>query len=664
MRPASSTRRPSAWFCLSLCLSLIACATEQDPTDAALQSVDQDDDSILDAHEGAEDADSDGVPNYLDPDADNDGISDAVEAGDTRRETYPRDSDADGTPDFLDLDSDGNKIPDKQEVGLDPAQPLDLDLDGLPDFVDPDNDGDLIADFIELGGQVPLDSDGDGIFDYQDLDSDSDRILDRDEAGEIAVGELPRDTDQDGIPDYRDLDSDGDSLSDQQEAGDKDLNSAPFDTDQDGASDAADLDADGDALTDLTELTQGSDPYQYDSDGDGASDGVEFFAGSDSMDRQKLPLIPWLVVPQRARTSRTFDFSLLVAGADVVFAIDISGSMSDDIRVLADQLQDVVESVRAEVFDVNFGLATYQDYASISMNMWPYRLVQQLTVDADRVQAAMAALVTDGGSGAGYEALYQVITGRGYDENCDMRLDAGFEVPPFISEPGDVFGGTSADTVDLTDLSTGGLGGAGFRAGAYPLIVYIGDIVPDEPGVDIPINACPSPSTSRRATSTDVISAAIATGTRIMGVYARNDGPGSVEEHMRSLAFATGAVYDEDGDGNADDPLVFSAAEPEALVQATIAGITSAVSGGGFNEVSLVLKDDPYGFLFQTNPVVVENVTTNSTVSFDVTFEGVVPANADDQIFALTMQLLGDNATSLSQKPVLIVVPGERNISN
>jgi hypothetical protein len=62
-------------------------------------TADSDNDTIPDNVEGARDVDSDNLPNFLDPDADNDGLSDAVEAGpDPHR---PRDGNNNGIPDYL-----------------------------------------------------------------------------------------------------------------------------------------------------------------------------------------------------------------------------------------------------------------------------------------------------------------------------------------------------------------------------------------------------------------------------------------------------------------------------------------------------------------------------------------------------------------------------------
>ncbi|MGI2171417.1 hypothetical protein ACROAE_14705 [Shewanella sp. MF05960] len=84
------------------------------------------------------DADNDNIPNWLDLDADGDGISDKQESA--------FDSDGDGLGNFIDDDSDGNNIPDRVEVGENLDQPIDQDFDGIADYADLDDDNDGLLD--------------------------------------------------------------------------------------------------------------------------------------------------------------------------------------------------------------------------------------------------------------------------------------------------------------------------------------------------------------------------------------------------------------------------------------------------------------------------------------------------------------------------------------
>jgi hypothetical protein len=81
-------------------------------------AADFDGDCLSDGLEGCQqvpppDHDGDGVPDFRDTDADQDGLSDRIEAGPSCPD--PRDTDSDGTPDYLDEDSDNDSIDDGYE---------------------------------------------------------------------------------------------------------------------------------------------------------------------------------------------------------------------------------------------------------------------------------------------------------------------------------------------------------------------------------------------------------------------------------------------------------------------------------------------------------------------------------------------------------------------
>ncbi|NCG17908.1 MAG: hypothetical protein GWP91_02715 [Rhodobacterales bacterium] len=227
----------------------------------------------------------------FDPDADGDGLSDAIEG--------VIGSDANNA------DSDGDGISDRDEVGL-PITPHDTDGDGTIDMLDDDSDGDGLLDFIEaaVGGGL-ADSDCDGLPDQRDLDSDGpdgwpDEI---DNCPTIFSGNF--DSDNDGMgdlcdPDPNSADTDGDLLLDGDEAYLYGTDPTNADTDGGGASDSAEIffdltdpfdasddmisDSDGDGLSDSDEIdVYGTDPFDPDTDGDGLSDGLEVDVGSDPL---------------------------------------------------------------------------------------------------------------------------------------------------------------------------------------------------------------------------------------------------------------------------------------------------------------------------------------------------------------------------------------------
>ncbi|WP_282133807.1 hypothetical protein, partial [Cellulophaga baltica] len=257
--------------------------------------------------------DGTGGPNYLDIDADDDGIPDNVEAQLTASYTAPVDAEAangldtnypvgltpvdtdnDLIPDYLDADSDNDGVDDVVEAGQGTITDslADADNDGLNDAFDDTTSGYDVNNDLDTGAIATdnvddldpaevdfrsiLDSDGDGIMNTVDLDDDNDGILDTDETG---------DTDGDGIPDSIDLDSDNDGIPDVTEAGGTDTDGdghidypiagdptsmmdtnndgfadeiattplADEDSDNDGIKDRLDLDSDNDGIPDVTE---------------------------------------------------------------------------------------------------------------------------------------------------------------------------------------------------------------------------------------------------------------------------------------------------------------------------------------------------------------------------------------------------------------------------
>lgn len=618
---------------------------------------DSDDDTILDIHEGDEDPDSDSIPNYLDTDSDNDCIPDRFEAGDSEPLTMPFDSDGDGNPDYTDLDSDDNGIPDSNEVGNNCTTPLDTDGDRIPDFKDDDNDGDLIPDEVEIGGDpdLPLDTDEDDIPDYMDTDSDGDGIADIVEGGIDYEGDTPVDSDGDGTPDYLDLDSDNNGIPDSQERNGTPID--PADTDGDGLYDYQDVDNDGDGLEDDYELSIGSDPQVRDTDGDGYSDGLENEAGTDPQSSDSVPDGLVVEVPPRTEVEQIFTFTTGIAMGDVFFLLDTTGSMGGILTTISSYFVQVVGILSTLIVDLAFGVGSFDDYQYSDFGSYPdkpFVLEQQVTTDASLVTAALSRLVASGGADqpeSDMEALYQATTGIGYDQDCDDLYDSSFDVPPFIPNPSDAFGGSVSGTYDPTVPGTGYLGGAGFRDNALPIIIY----TTDAPFRDPDDGDSTPPACSNPAGESDVIASVTSLGAKLIGIDAGSYGAGI---EMEQLAYATNSLCDTDGDGDVDDPLVFYASSSgSGVITGIIDGVTNLVETGVF-DVTLEPEGDIYGFITNIDPPLYSDVQGGTTLNFMLTFTGSVPAKEDDQIFMIYLNVMGNGTTLLDQETIFILVPG------
>ncbi|HEX2532145.1 MAG TPA: hypothetical protein VHK69_00340, partial [Chitinophagaceae bacterium] len=280
--------------------------------------------------------DGHGLANYLDIDADNDGIVDLIEGQSTAGYLAPAgaDDDADGidnaydnndagfagtnnngitpvntdgadNPDYLDLDTDNDGYSDRTEgwdtngnnsigageVGY--AGTSDADGDGLLDEYD-SND----AASNPANGTTPVsypnadrpstperdwreasDSDADGIGDGVDVDDDNDGIPDTAESGNVdPLG----DADGDGVPNYQDT-TPGAGLPAFADTNADGINDA-YDADRDGVLNALDLDSDNDGIADIVEAggvdTNGDGRVDTFTDGD--NDGLATFYDSNN----------------------------------------------------------------------------------------------------------------------------------------------------------------------------------------------------------------------------------------------------------------------------------------------------------------------------------------------------------------------------------------------
>jgi hypothetical protein len=645
---------------LTACEDPLSSVKDTSTGGTAVEYPDLDGDTILDYNEGepTDDTDADGIPNMRDEDSDGDTIPDAFEAGDADPLTLPYDSDGDTISDFLDLDSDNNCLMDWEEKGGD--TPRDYDGDFVYDFADDDNDGDGIKDIWEIGDACePPDSDLDGVSDYMDDDSDADGVPDSFEAGTTPWEDEPIDTDGDGLPDFRDEDSDGDGFLDSEESGLGPKGGEPRDTDGDGLYDFKDMDSDGDGLTDAEEaVVYGTDPYDSDSDGDGFSDGSEVFVGVDPLDPEDVVEGIYVVVDERTRTEEAFEFELQIQLGDIAFLVDTTCSMSGTLTTMQTQYLSLVTTLSAEIPDAQYGFATYDDYpfggfGSPGIDQ-AFLLRQQITDDTARVQAAISsASIHSGADGpeSSIEALYQGITGHGYDLNCNGTYESSTDVKPFLASGGDPFRGTGGQSYDASSSGGGLLGGFGFREYALPVLIYATDNFLRDPdtGYGVP-NGCPLD-----AGSSDVVAELTGLGGYIIGIGTN----GTPIPQMNALGAATGSFADTDGDGAVDDVLVFQQGAA-SLTTLIVEAIKDLVSSVHFESVKLEIEGDEWGFVTGVDPesVDVSGSVNGDKVTFTLQFLGTVAATAEDQLFQLTLNVVGDETVLLDTLDIIVVVPG------
>ncbi|HSA33414.1 MAG TPA: hypothetical protein P5077_06775 [bacterium] len=598
-------------------------------------------------------------------DADGDGIPDSVE----RPSGIPVDTDNDDTPDYLDEDSDGDGIPDEVECAEQPCR--DTDTDGVPDYRETDSDDDHIADGVECPEQPCRDTDEDGAPDLLDPDSDDDGIPD--------LIEGPGDRDGDGLPNYLDTDSDADGIADGVECPGQPCT----DSDDDGTPDHLDTDSDGDGLSDEQEAGLGTDPKKEDTDDDGVSDLAEFSYGSDPLDdTDTIPADDFYVVLPYApeeEVLRTLDFGTAIQKADILFLLDLSGSMSGEMNNIKGNLADVIiPGIEAAIPDAAIGLATFEDWRGVhddtehpSFDDHIYTLLQPPTADTGIITTAISGLsyLSNGGQEPQIEALYQAASGAGFSGKFDYK---------YVSDPYH-WVATFYPQIPVKDCedAAGDIGGACFRGQSMPIFIMMTDeaftaAVTNPTVFEWDTNPPYQPPHTRD----EAIAAMNAIQAKFIGISSFvslgwNYDP---KPDLEAVGVGTGST---DGDDApffyeiGDDGSQLSTQIVEAIAELTqkvrVDVTTAAVSLSNpyainttlFIKAVTPLSSLPADGYDTKDGQVFYGVKPGIQVTFEVVFENDVyePTGPDATLFRARIEVLGDGAL-LDTREVLIIVPG------
>ncbi len=623
----------------------------------APQPDDQDGDGILDVFEGQDDQDGDGIPNYLDTDSDGDCISDRIESGSLGEDTMPIDSDGDDIPDFLDTDSDNNSLPDSSECGS-CTNPLDADNDGLADYTDQDDDNDNIYD-VDDGF---ADFDGDGTLNYRDTDSDGDCIADMVEVGDDDPTTSAVDSDSDGSPDFLDIDSDDDGIPDTTEV---DGACDPVgDLDGDGVADYIDTDIDGDGLANDYELSIGTDSRNRDSDSDGATDGLEVFAETDPTEVADFPHGAIITTGPRQSTEEVSTFTVDTNRIDIYVLLDTSYSYSCYHPNLPSFIESLVDAVFAAYDDVTVGFGIYDDYNYESN--WaasggvPYLMVHQLSTDQTSVKSAATEhqMVYGGDSyGSAYEALYQTVTGMGWDQQCDALFATSTDIQPFKADAADPFSGTCPGTYDENVEGTGDIDGVGWRTASERVVIVTADnIIRDEDrGHDMPSGCCFAAADFDRA-----INATNDLGAHTLGVnvYEYQTYDGVLQQQLEEMAVGTNSYIDSDGDGEKDDPAVLYGSWNWPPIEEVIEALWDLAEEKPPVDLWFEVDKDDNGWISDIVPTtVLYGLTEGDTVDLHFTVSTAAPTTSDDQFYYASIAAMTEEGVYDLQEIWLVIRP-------
>lgn len=341
-----------------------------------------------------------------------------------------------------------------------------------------------------------------------------------------------------------------------------------------------------------------------------------------------------------------------VSTADVYFLVDVTGSMGDEIAGIQAALSGIiVPGIAGEIDDVRFSVAQFADFP-----VDPYggpgdevlRMLQTSTTDIGAVQAAVDALMLQGGSDtpeAAIEALYLSATGEGLGGYVGARRCAG---------------ATS-------------VGHPCWRREGTPIILLFTDAAShngptfgtfgSEPYVDSSLSV-------RTHTYDETVRALRSVGAKVLGLFS-GGGDAAALEFLQLLARDTGAVRP---DGS---PVVFDIGSTGTDLSSSVVEAIRTLVDEVPLDIEIITEDEP-GDAFDANAFVSGRVTLGATpadgatqlddryldvrpgtrVDFRVLLaNGSIERTDDVQRYRLRVVLIGDGAARLSETVVEIVIP-------
>lgn len=350
---------------------------------------------------------------------------------------------------------------------------------------------------------------------------------------------------------------------------------------------------------------------------------------------------------------------------DVFLLFDDTGSFTNNSPIVRGAFPTIMSSLQSSLpgVDLGFGVGRFEEYANFASEYStgrPFILNQPIVGSGTAgYQAAIQAALdrtTPGYGGDGpetdIEALYQLVTGIGFDGNNNGTvMDSGAaglgftqltpgnsgDVPSFASYTADVSAGTVA--------ADGSIGGGGFRPGALPVILLATDIgfayqskgetsVTGLGGVTLPVSALTQTSRSTTPFRSGAGLQETVTGLNALGalVIGLGTNPGATvdpRQGLEALSKLTGATNQTTttiANGTADpiapgDPFYFQITSGFASSVAT--GVTSAIQNAVTNvamNITIQASDPRVHIINRTGTL--NGMKAGQTASFDIEFIG------------------------------------------
>ncbi|MDB5318904.1 MAG: Cna B-type [Phycisphaerales bacterium] len=350
---------------------------------------------------------------------------------------------------------------------------------------------------------------------------------------------------------------------------------------------------------------------------------------------------------------------------DVFLLFDDTGSFTANSPIVRAAFPQIISALQTAMpsVDFGFGVGRFEEYANFAAEFAtgrPFILNQPIIGQstpgfATSIQAALDRTAPGYGGDqpeTDIEALYQVATGRGFDGNNNgTTSDSGAagqvstQLTPGNSGDVPSFSSFTVDASGNVLPAAGSVGGAGFRAGALPIILVAtdtgfafqpgpGTTITGLSGKTLPLSAFtqtsrPTTPFGSGATIQDTVTALNALGALVIGLGTNGGATIDPRQGLEALATITGATNQSlttIPNGTLDpiapgDPFYFQISSGFGASVAN--GIVAAIQNAASNvAVNLALKaSDPSVHIVST-PGVINGLSAGQTGTFDVTFTG------------------------------------------
>ncbi len=340
-----------------------------------------------------------------------------------------------------------------------------------------------------------------------------------------------------------------------------------------------------------------------------------------------------------------------VGRADVVFLVDTTASMENEIATIRARLRDrIVPAIRQAIPDSELAVTTFADFPVVNYGEpgkdEPFQLMVPRTANITLAQAAVDAITLGDGRDvpeSQVEALFQLATGQGLSPY----------VPPSLGCP------------------TGGLGYACLRPDALPVVLLFTDAeMHNGPGGVNPYD--PGRLGVTPHTFDEAMAQLNGLGAKVIGF---DSGDGAGRPHLVSAAVATNTldgrgrplVFDIGTSGGALDTQVVSAIQTFAgsLIQDIDAFPLDPDPGDGTNVLDFVQSVVPLGASPMTGIAGIDvangvflAVEPGTLLTFQVVLHnGVVVPGDEPLVLRLEVVFRGDGRNRLGSRIVYIVIP-------